>query len=312
MARLGHPLKASKAPQQLSKAFEPQNPPQQLAKASPLLLRGTFWAPLKSLKSPAAAFEGLWTAKPSTAACEGVPPALPWYLPIGPTSCLYWASKLLRGTFWAPLKSFKSPAVAFEGLWTAKPSTAACEGAPPALPWYLPIGPTSCLYWASKLLRGTFWAPLKSLKSPAAAFEGLWTAKPSAAACEGLPPALPWYLPISPTSCLYWASKLLHGTFWAPLKSLKSPAAAFEGLWTAKPSAAACEGVPPALPWYLPIGPTRCLYWASKLLRGTFCEPLKSLKSPAAPPKKGVGGTQALAHSIIHVEIWIEIIQNNP
>ena len=99
VARFGHPLKASKAPQQLSKAFEPQNPPQQLAKASRLLCHGSSR---------------------------------------GPTSCLYWASKLLRGAFWAPLRSLKSPAAAFEGLWTAKPSAAACEGVPPALPWYLP------------------------------------------------------------------------------------------------------------------------------------------------------------------------------
>ena len=35
------PLKASKAPHQLSKAFEPQNPPQQLAKAPRLLCHGT-------------------------------------------------------------------------------------------------------------------------------------------------------------------------------------------------------------------------------------------------------------------------------
>ena len=185
---------------------------------------------LKSLKSPAPAFEGLWTAKPSTAACEGAPPALPWYLPIGPTSCLYWASKLLRGTFWAPLKSLKSPALEPQNppQQLAKASRLLCHGTS--------LSPTSCFYWASKLLRGTFWAPLKSLKSPAAAFEGLWTAKPSAAACEGVPPALPWYLSRGPTSCFYWASKL------PPLKSLKSPAAAFEGLWTAKPSTAACEG----------------------------------------------------------------------
>ena len=100
-----------------------------------------------------------------------------------PTSCFYWASKLLRGTFSATSR-----------------------------------GPTTCFDWASTLLRGTFWAPLKSfksLKSPAATFEGLWTAKPSAA-----------------------ASKLLRGTFWTPLKSiksLKSHTAAFEGLWTVKP-----------------------------------------------------------------------------
>ena len=92
-------LKESKAPQQLAKAFDPQNPLQQLAKASLLLCHGTSR---------------------------------------GPTSCLYWASKLLRGTFWASLKSFKSLAAAFEGLWTAKPSAAACEGVPPALPWDLP------------------------------------------------------------------------------------------------------------------------------------------------------------------------------
>ena len=124
VARFEQALEASKAPQQLSKAFEPQNIPQQLAKASRLLCHGTSR---------------------------------------GPTSGFYWASKLLRGTF-----SATSP------------------------------GPTSCFSWASKLLRGTFWAPLKSLKSfksPAAAFEGLWTAKPSAAACEGVPPALPWGLP---------------------------------------------------------------------------------------------------------------------
>ena len=81
VARFGRPLKASKPPQQLSKAFERQNPPQQLSKASRLLchgylprlhklfvlglLRGTFWAPLKSLQTPAAPFQGLWTTKPS-------------------------------------------------------------------------------------------------------------------------------------------------------------------------------------------------------------------------------------------------------
>ena len=48
VARFEHPLKASKAskaPQQLSKAFEPQNPPQQLAKASRLLCHGTSRGP---------------------------------------------------------------------------------------------------------------------------------------------------------------------------------------------------------------------------------------------------------------------------
>ena len=40
------------------------------------------------------------------------------------------------------------------------------------------LGPTSCFYWASKLLCGTFWAGLKSLKTSAAAFEGLITSQP--------------------------------------------------------------------------------------------------------------------------------------
>ena len=80
-----------------------------------------------------------------------------------------------------------------------------------ALPWCLPIGPKSCFYWASKLPRGTFWAGLKTLKSLAAAFEGLSTAQPSAAA-----------LPIGPKSCFYWASKLPRGTFWAGLKTFKT------------------------------------------------------------------------------------------
>ena len=99
VARFGHPLKPSKPPQLLSKALEPQNPPQQLSKASRLLCHGTS---------------------------------------LGPASCFYCASKLLRGTFWAPLKTFKTPAAAFEGLRISKPSAAAFQGAPPALPWYLP------------------------------------------------------------------------------------------------------------------------------------------------------------------------------
>ena len=127
---------------------------------------------------------------------------------------------------------------------------------PLALPSYLPIGPSNCFpsncfYWASKLLHGTFWPGLKSPKSPAAAFESLSTAQPSACFAQALkapkapqqlskasaphnpPLALPSYLPIGPSNCFYWASKLLHGTFWPGLKSLKSPAAAFESLSTA-------------------------------------------------------------------------------
>ena len=108
----------------------------------------------------------------------------------------------------------------------------------------LSIGPTSCFYWASKLPRGTFWAGLKTFKSLAAAFEGLSTAQPSAAALEAscwLCHGASMCLSIGPTSCFYWASKLPRGTFWAGLKTFKSLAAAFEGLSTAQPSAAALE-----------------------------------------------------------------------
>ena len=52
VARFEHPLKASKASQQLSKAFEPQNPLQQLAKAS---LRFTMGPP----EAPQAVYIGL-------------------------------------------------------------------------------------------------------------------------------------------------------------------------------------------------------------------------------------------------------------
>ena len=114
---------------------------------------------------------------------------------------------------------------------------------PLALPSYLPIGPTNCFYWASKLLHGTFWPGLKTFKSPAAAFESLSTAQPSA--CFAIvPPHRPY------TNCFYWASKLLHGTFWPGLKTFKSPAAAFESLSTAQ-SSACFAIVPPHRPYKL-------------------------------------------------------------
>ena len=91
-----------------------------------------------------------------------------------------------------------------------------------ALPWVLPrphelflLGfetaiwhfrsATSCFYWASKLLSGTFSAPLKSLKTLKtlpAAFDGL------SLLCHGSSR--------SPTSCFCWASKLLSGPSEAP------------------------------------------------------------------------------------------------
>ena len=133
VARFEHPLKASKASQQLSKAFEPQNPLQQLAKASLRFtmeppkapqavyigLRNCYVARFEHPRKPSKASQQLskafepqnplqQLAKASLLLCQGTSR--------GPTSCFYWASKLLRGTFWVPLKSFKSPAAAFEGL----------------------------------------------------------------------------------------------------------------------------------------------------------------------------------------------------
>ena len=99
MARFGQAPKASKPPQQLSQALEPHTPPQQLSKACRLLGHGTS---------------------------------------LGPTSCFYWASKLLCGTFWAGPKSLETSAAAFAGVRTSQPSAAAFEGVPLAWPWYLP------------------------------------------------------------------------------------------------------------------------------------------------------------------------------
>ena len=68
------------------------------------------------------------------------------------TSCFYWASKLLSGTFSAPLKTFKGfktlPALSFRRPFAALPL-----GFETAI--WQPRGATSCFYWASKLLSGT-------------------------------------------------------------------------------------------------------------------------------------------------------------
>ena len=295
MARFGQALKASKASQQLSKASAPHNPPLALPSYLPIspsncfywaskLLHGTFWPGLKTLKSPtaafespAAAFESLSTAQPSACFAKTVslglrncymarfghalkvicfpqfqnppnwhhlpshnpPLALPSYLPIGPTNCFYWASKLLYGTFWPGLKTLKSPAAAFESLSTAQPS--ACFAiVPPHRPFKLFLLGFETATW--HVLASTFWQALKASKVPQQLSK--------ASAPHNPPLALPSYLPIGPTNCFYWASKLLHGTFWPGLKSLKSPAAAFESLSTAQPSACFAI-VPPHRPFKL-------------------------------------------------------------
>ena len=213
MARFGQAPKASKPPQQLSQALEPHTPPQQLSKASCL--------PPQQL-SKACRLLGHGTS-------------------LGPASCFYWASKLLCGTFWAGPKSLETSAAAFEGLRALELQNPLQQlsKASRLLGHGTSLGPTSCFYWASKLLCGTFWAGPQSLKTSAAAF---------AKACR----LLGHGTSLGPTSCFYWASKLPCGTFWAGPKSFNTSAAAFEGLRTSQPSAAAFEGVPLAWPWYLP------------------------------------------------------------
>ena len=189
MARFGQALKASKVPQQLSKASAPHNPPL----------------------------------------------ALPSYLPIGPSNCFYWASKLLHGTFWPGLKTLKSPAAAFESLSTAQPS--AC---------FAIVPPHRPLQTVSIGLRNCYMARFGQALKPSKVPQQL----SKASAPHNPPLALPSYLPIGPTNCFYWASKLLHGTFWPGLKTLKSPAAAFESLSTAQLSACFAI-VPPHRPFKL-------------------------------------------------------------
>ena len=213
VARFGQALKPPKPSQQLSKASAPHNPPQQLSKRP----AGFAMVPL------------YWPHK----------------------LFLYCASKLPRGTFWAGLKTPKTLArSSFRRPQHRTTLRSSSRSVLLALPWCLPIGPTSCFYWASKLPRGTFWAGLKTLKTLAAAFEGLSTAQPSAAALEA--------------SC--W---LCHGA------SLLAPKAVSIGLRNCrvarfgqalkppKPSQqllkASAPHNPPhvllALPWCLPIGP---------------------------------------------------------
>ena len=205
----------------------------------------------KSLKTSAAAFECLITSQPSAAAFEGVPLAWPWYLPrphklflLGFETAMWHVlgrpqkPQNLRSSFRRPYEPHNPPQQLSKAFRLLGHGTS--------------LGPTSCFSWASKLLCGTFWASLKSCKTSAAAFEGLRTSHPSAQQLSKASRLLGHGTSLGPTSCFYWASKLLCGTFLAGLKSLKTSAAAFEGLRTSQPSAAAFEGVPLAWPWYLP------------------------------------------------------------
>ena len=162
-------------------------------------------------------------------------------------SCFYWASKLLSGTFSAPLKTHKTlktlPA-AFDGL------SLLCHGA-------VSVGLRNC-YLAR------FQHPLKPTK-PSKPSQKLSTAfrcfpwvlpRPHELFLLGFETAI-WHFR-SATSCFYWASKLLSGTFSAPLKTLKTLNILQQFLTAFR---CFCHG--PSR------GPTSCFCWVSKLLSGT-------------------------------------------
>ena len=227
---------------------------------APKLPRGTFWAGLKTLK-PSRQLSKASAPHNLRSSFRSIPLALPWCLPIGPKSCFYWASKLPRGTFWAGLKTLKSLAAAFKGLSTAQLSAAApeascwlCHGGSLLAPQVVSIGLRNCHV-------ARFGQAFEPHNPPQLLSKRPW--------CLPIGPtsllALPWCLPIGPKSYFYWASKLPRGTFWASLKTIKTLAAAFEGLSTSQPSAAAleascwlCHGASLLAPQAVSIGLRNC------------------------------------------------------
>ena len=157
-----------------------------------------------------------------------------WYMAYPPTPAYLWprrggARDHRRCAAWpgacfvlfhGPFKASKASEAAIWHVFSNPPSS--FRRAFAALPWVLPrphklflLGfetaiwhfrsATSCFYWVSKLLSGTFSAPLKSLKTLktlAAAFDGL------SLLCHGTSRG--------PTSCFCWASKMLSDTSEAP------------------------------------------------------------------------------------------------
>ena len=89
------------------------------------------------------------------------------------------------------------------------------------------LGPTTSFYWASKLLRGTFWAGLKTLKTSAAAFEGLRTAPQAVSIGLRNCHVARFGQALKPSKPPQQLSKAL--------KTLKTCAAAFEGFRTSQP-----------------------------------------------------------------------------
>ena len=172
----------------------------------------------------------------SKASAPHYPPlALPSYLPIGPTNCFYWASKLLHGTFWAGLKTFTSPAAAFESLSTAQPS--ACFAiVPPHRPYKLFLLGFETATWHVL-------ARPRKLQKPRSSFRKPQHRTTLRLLCHRTSPEALQTVSIGLRNC-YMAR------FGPGLKSPKSPAAAFESLSTAQPSACFAI-VPPHRPYKL-------------------------------------------------------------
>ena len=190
------------------------------------------------------------------------PPEAPQAVSVGLRNCylalpkrhklfLYWASKLLSGTFSAPLKASKpskpsqqlstafrcfamGPPEAFDGL------SLLCHGTSEA-PQAVSIGRRKCY-----LARCSFRRPFAALP---------WDLpRPHELFLLGFETAI-WHFR-GATSCFYWASKLLSGTL--------QLSTAFRCFAMGPPEAPQAVG---------------CFYWASKLLSGTFSAPLKSFKT---------------------------------
>ena len=168
----------------------------------------------------------------------------------GPTSCFCWASKLLSGTSEAP----QAVSIGFRNCYLArfqhplKASKASKPSQQPSTAFRcFAMGPPEAPRAVSVGLRNCYLALPKRHKMFLFGFATGYLAR-----CSFRRPfaALPWVLPRphklfllgfetaiwhfrSATSCFYWASKLLSGTFSAPLKSLKTLKtlpAAFDGL----------------------------------------------------------------------------------
>ena len=135
---------------------------------------------------------------------------------------LRWLGTFRRLLSTAPAQNPQLFLLGFEtGLRRCFCSAAASEGAPS---WYLPVGPQAVSIGLRNCYVARFRQALKASNDQ----------NPPQQLPKGLRACFAMVPPCRPTSCFYWASKLLRGTFSASLKSLK---------WS-KSSAAASEGAP--------------------------------------------------------------------